>query len=89
MSTNKVYSDRPNTILFGLLVTMMFLSPSELRYDESAHLRGVLRIRENGWQQALASAENPSTVGPLYPAVPILAAPLTGFRAPAIRWINS
>jgi hypothetical protein len=74
--------------LFGLLATMIFLSPSELRYDESAHLQGVLRIREHGWKQALASSENTSAAGPLYPAVQILAAPLTGFRAPPIRWIN-
>ena len=41
MSTNKVYGDRANTILFGSGGTAQ---PTELRLDSIVHLQGVCRI---------------------------------------------
>jgi hypothetical protein len=76
------------TACLALLVTMIATSPSRLCYDEVVYqLEQVQSVKKVGWRATL-SAPNEISVGPLYAAVQLSLAPLTGLEAPAIRWIN-
>src|SRR4051812_3667654 len=71
-----------------LLAAIISFSPGRYCYDEPFHMAVVQNVRETGWKAALASPANQSAVGPLYAAIHLLAAPLTGGRAPGVRWVN-
>jgi hypothetical protein len=72
----------------ALLALMIGTSPSKFVYDEPYHLGLAKSVLASGWRAALTSPHNQSAAGPLYPAIHIAASPLTGFQAPAIRWVN-
>ena len=72
----------------ALLAIMIGTSPSELVHDEPYHIDLAKSVLASGWCAALTSPKNQSAAGPLYPAIHIAASPLTGFQAPAIRWVN-
>jgi hypothetical protein len=72
----------------ALLALMIGTSPSKLCYDEPPHLDLAKSVVASGWRAALTSPDNQSAAGPLYTAIHIAASPLTGFHAPAIRWVN-
>jgi hypothetical protein len=72
----------------ALLALLIGTSPSKLVYDEPYHLDLAKSVLATGWRAALTSPDNQSAAGPLYSAIHIAASSLTGFLAPAIRWIN-
>ena len=71
-----------------ILAIMTGTSPTKLAYDEPYHIDLAKRVCASGWREALSSPDNLSATGPLYAAIQIAASPLTGFKAPAIRWVN-
>jgi hypothetical protein len=72
----------------SLLALMIGTSSTKLVYDEPYHLELAKNVLATGWHAALTSPDNMSAAGPLYAAIQIAASPLTGFRAPEIRWVN-
>jgi hypothetical protein len=76
------------TACLALLVTMIATSPSRLCYDEVVYqVEQVQMVRKVGWRTTLTSP-NEISVGPLYAAIQLSLAPLTGLQAPSVRWVN-
>lgn len=75
-------------IVLGALALMIASSPVRLCSDEVFHLKATHLIDQLGLKAGLNSPENPSSPGPLFSAIQLLAAPLTHLQPPAVRYIN-
>ena len=79
---------RLGLILLIVLVAMVALSPHRLLYDEPFHINGAVRLVEGLSLTDLLAKPTGSALGPLYPVIHAILAPLTGLRAPSIRVVN-
>ncbi len=70
------------------LAVMVGTSPAYYLYDEPYYLAGPQLLAKGVAVREFLLAPLETPAGPLYAAIHWLCAPLTGLRAPAIRWPN-
>jgi hypothetical protein len=70
------------------LCGMVATSPRELTYDEPFHLEGARLLVSGLTVREMLVTPSPSAPGPLYPVLHAILQPLTGFEAPAVRYVN-
>ena len=74
--------------LLVLLAVLIAVSPALLIYDERYYMQASRILAASGSFDVLMHTRSDIAAGPLYPYLHVIASPLTGLAAPAIRYVN-
>ena len=86
-ATNRGYQATTAALLLVLAV-LIAISPARLIYDEVYYMQAVHILAASGSFDVLMHTRSDIAAGPLYPYLHVVASPLTGLAAPAIRYVN-